>query len=469
MDNKRMEVLFSPFRARDTNPEGWDLKMNFWTNVINKWCLQQRKAVFTIDDVRKAFERGDQHPHIDCLKLVISHMKRRLSVLLSEDLPVRKNAKSLSRNVASWAVNSFLVKPISLGWGLFASNPDEPDMSHEEKALSNIATETKLFNKETLEILVETVECHLKNMKSTCMRYENFFNMLNKSVFAEKTIDLATFEVVTDVIETKGKVKILDEPGVRIIKFGRDIEISLTDITLIRLEATKEILEAETCKLSEEMDALREEARLALTNKSRDKALLLLKRKKRIEAKMDEKDTQIDNIEMIYQQLLDSDSQQSIVKAFQLANTVLKRQSANLDEIEDTVASVEDTLGDIASRTSEISRPISTDTATIEFGAEEELDEILKDIEAENEAAQTKNSQASNQKTDALLKQLSDLTVMDNEFSSDSIEQHQPADQFAQWLLTDQQIKDIAHLVSFGLLLRSALYVPLAFSILPPC
>src|SRR5699024_506772 len=203
--------------------------------------------------------------------------------------------------------------------------------------------------------------------------------------------------------------------GIRIVKFGKDIEINQTDITLIKLEVTKEVLEAETNKLSEEMDLLREEAKQALANKSRDKALLLLKRKKRVEAKINEKDTQIDNIEVVYHQLLDSDSQQVIMKAFAMANDVLKRQSVGLEDVQNTVAAVEETLDDIATLASEVNRPIAADNAAIELDAEEELDEILKDIEDEKKKAEQERKDKQKSEQAALLAQITDLTIVDSD------------------------------------------------------
>lgn len=198
-----MAVLFGPFRVRDTNPEGWDLKMNFWTNAVNKWCLQTRRVAFTLEDVRRAFARFDQQPHLDCLRLVLSTMKRRGSLLLDEDLPVTRNARSLGRNVLNWTVNSLLLKPLSLGWSFVAggsgslssreedglvksSTASSTSQQELERPLESITAETKLFNKETLDILVESVEAYLKtgnsikSAASSVMRYEQFFNQLNK-------------------------------------------------------------------------------------------------------------------------------------------------------------------------------------------------------------------------------------------------------------------------------------------------
>lgn len=236
--------------------------------------------------------------------------------------------------------------------------------------------------------------------------------------------------MLVEVIEAKGngrlKTMLLEEDnnastpfsGIRIVKIGpasnekTTTQQHQTDISLIKLEVTKELLEAEAEALADEADALKEEARTALAGKSRERALLILKRKKRLDAKINDKYRAIDNIEIIYQQVLDTDSQTAVARALTYANTVLKRQTANLAGIEETVSSVEDTLADIASLTAEANRPLNTDNSTaLELDAEQELDELLKDIEEEKQ-----------KETEGLLDQLNELKIADGDVSSGSLQ-----------------------------------------------
>lgn len=407
-DQKRMEVLFHPFRVRDTNPEGWDLKMNFWINSINKWCLLQRKAVFTIGDVRKSFVRGDQLPHKDCIRLVVSHMKRKGLIALESEL-TSKHSRIPGHNLTSWLVDSMFVKPVMLGWS-FLSHRDE--ILSEDDRILPISEESRFINKDTLQILVESIEAHLKNLNTTCMRYSVYYNYLNKNIFSEKPIDHSTYDAIMSVLVSRNKVNVHEDCGIKLVKFGKDIHIKDSDVTLVKLEATKEILELEADKLFYAIESLENEARHQLTiNKNRDKALNLLRRKKRLEAKLKDKNNQIDNIEVIYEQLLDSDSNHLVISAFQLANDILKRNTKRLENVENTIGQVEDTLLDIASLTSEINRPIGEQSA-IELDAEEELDQMLKDLEEEEEKKIA--SPAKDYDSD-ILNQLDELSIVEEE------------------------------------------------------
>ena len=37
-DDQRMNALFAPVRNKQVNPESWNSKINFWLNLIEKWC-----------------------------------------------------------------------------------------------------------------------------------------------------------------------------------------------------------------------------------------------------------------------------------------------------------------------------------------------------------------------------------------------------------------------------------------------
>lgn len=420
LDDKRMEVLFSPFRLRYINPEGWDLKMNFWVNQINKWCLNQSKVVFTIEDAQKAFVRADRQPFAECLKLVVSNMKRNGKLLFPEDLQEdRRNMKQLSRNFASWTLNTMLVKPFTMGWNMITSSA-ESNVTLEDKFIANITNETRLINREALEVFTESVETYLNNKheKGDCMRYGKFISLLNKGIFAERNIDEQAYEIICTVLESKNKIKVYQEDGIKIVKVGSDVQVKDNDIILIKLEFVKERLEAEAAKLDEDMEEIKVQARKALEAKNRDKALSLLKRKKRLENKLKDKDAQIENIEVTYEQLLDTGSQQMLVSAFQIANDILKKNTKQLEEVEDTMAQVEDTLAEIASITSDINRPLA-DTTVYEQDAELELNEMLDDIKASEEKEKKKllEEKSKSIRDDSFLRQIEDLSIIDSEIS----------------------------------------------------
>lgn len=178
-----------------------------------------------------------------------------------------------------------------------------------------------------------------------------------------------------------------------------------SDISLAKLEATKEILEAESEKLYAAIIQLTQSAKQAVAADNREKALVLLRRKKRLSKTLNDKEVQIANTELLTEQLLDSGSHQAIMEAFAFANSVLKKNVKKLENVESTIGQVEETLDDISSLTSEINRPINTNNVTVvdDDELEQELDDMLKQDEEQSDLA----------------RQLDNLEIHENRLSSD--------------------------------------------------
>lgn len=403
-DDKKMNVLFHPFRIREINPEGWDLKMNFWINLINKWCLFDRKVVFTIDEMRQNFNRDEKLPHLDCVKLVISHMKRQNKILFKDEIVNQTNRSKSS--FVNWTLNSLIMKPITIGWN-WLSTKDNDIHSDIDKNFA-ISQDYQLVNVETMQIISESIESYIRNIETTCMSYSKFVNMINKNVFGEKKLDEISMDMVLIKLESENKLKIYEETGFKLIKFGNNKQTKDSDITLVKLELVKEILEKEANQIERRMETLNNEARAAIKNNNRDKALLLLKRKKRLENRVNEKDLQIDNIEILCSQLLETGSQKLMMKTFQMANDVLKKNSTKIEDVENIMSQMDDILNNQSLVNEELSRPIQESTE-FEMEAEQELQQILEEIDE----AQKSNSNPDEQND--LIEQLDKLSVINDD------------------------------------------------------
>ena len=38
-DEDRVSVLYAPFRTKELSPQSWQAKMDFWSDVIQKWFV----------------------------------------------------------------------------------------------------------------------------------------------------------------------------------------------------------------------------------------------------------------------------------------------------------------------------------------------------------------------------------------------------------------------------------------------
>lgn len=393
----------APFRAREANPEGWDLKMNFWVNCINKWSLHSRNVVFTAEDVTKAFERGSKRPDVQCIQLVLSHMKRNKNVITLDEFKAMTD--SSNKSWINWGLNTFVVKPFSLGLSFVSSvSGSKNDEDICEEVLPEIKSASKIVSTQTLQVMSEEVNKLVNRLEGvTCIRMDNLFlkckNQLN--------ITSETFDAIVAHLESENKLRTFVDNGIRIVKVGRNASIKESDIGFIKLEAAKEVLEKDIEKHELEIESIRDEAKVCVANKNREKAILLLKKKKRIETKLFGKVTQLDNLEVLIDKLLNSSSHNLVVQAYQKANEALKSANNSQEEVENTMDEVQETLDRVSDLVSEVNRPlVSTDTDDYE----QELDELLNEMNDRKADEEEKRDQE-------LAQVLKDLSVNDQSLS----------------------------------------------------
>lgn len=73
-DDVRMNALFAPFRLKCANPESWQMKMNFWTDMLRLWCKCKNDPVVSAADFKVAFMRKGRTSA--CLDIVVEECLR---------------------------------------------------------------------------------------------------------------------------------------------------------------------------------------------------------------------------------------------------------------------------------------------------------------------------------------------------------------------------------------------------------
>ena len=75
IDNQVMDVMFSPFRDnRDVNPQSWDSKIHFWSDMVQRRCSKQKSLVFNARQLPEMFERNGRVPA--CMNVVLDDLLR---------------------------------------------------------------------------------------------------------------------------------------------------------------------------------------------------------------------------------------------------------------------------------------------------------------------------------------------------------------------------------------------------------
>lgn len=73
-DDVRMNALFAPFRLKSANPESWEMKMKFWSDMVRQWCRHKMDPIVSASDIKCAFQRRGRTAA--CIDIVIEEMFR---------------------------------------------------------------------------------------------------------------------------------------------------------------------------------------------------------------------------------------------------------------------------------------------------------------------------------------------------------------------------------------------------------
>lgn len=104
-DDERMENLFAPFRVKSVNVVNYEKKLEFWKNLIKKYCEFNGNAIITLNQLKIIFQRGDKKPY--CLDVVLREQ-------LTDGTVKPKSLFTLKTQEtwSGWAVNTFIKSPI---------------------------------------------------------------------------------------------------------------------------------------------------------------------------------------------------------------------------------------------------------------------------------------------------------------------------------------------------------------------
>lgn len=362
----------SEFRPRAANPEGYDAKMSFWKRNIASWSTACSVLSFSVADVRQAFARDGIQPDDACIRRVLSNM------LAAEDIRTRPQVEqTLSQRAgwSSWSVVSrglgLVTKPLSWGWSYLRSSGGSEDDA------DVIADSEQVFVH--MSGLTEAADRLYREVTRSQKPIRRFSELADAA--AGKQVSDSDMELILLQLQSERKACVIVDCGTRLVKMGDDVSFSPLELGLYRLESAKELIEKDIRQIESEMNSLKEGARQALRQNNRSQASQMLRRKKRLEHLLVNKESQVDNIVVLMQQMSDSDSNVMVMQCFQQAADVLKKiQSVDPSDLDQTLLDVEDVVHAATSLQSDISRTIEP-FVDLDSGLEQELDEILNSPE----------------------------------------------------------------------------------------
>ncbi|CRL04766.1 CLUMA_CG017826, isoform A [Clunio marinus] len=383
-DDFIMSGYLYKFRPREVNAENYDQKMRFWKEMIENYCEYKGSADVTIQELKRVFKRKGTVPY--CLSDVLNSMSTENSVMAKDDF------MSEQKSLASWAVNSLIVKPMSWGFGkiketLIGSNA--------------INEETTFVVKSALIYQSKILEKHVKDRHS----YNNIISMDELMENLHEIEGLSrdgVFLALHHLSSVEKRVYIEDNRDENestthhklLMKFCEPHEklqpITEIERSIYNLGQTEKFLIKTIDKKEKDLDDTLKKVKSSVKDGKKQIAKTFLRKKHLIENDLIKSIGILDNVQAMLQKVQSSKSDKEIFNAYKIGSEAIKKafseEGVNLDKVHDVIEDMQEIYQDQEEYEAAISEPLRGPNAIDDSDLERELMELIneKGNEVEN-------------------------------------------------------------------------------------
>ncbi|KAI0986441.1 hypothetical protein GJ496_002457 [Pomphorhynchus laevis] len=378
-DDMRMDVLFAPFRDRQLNPVHYDSKMKFWYKAIVDWMRDHDQLQFDSSEIVEVFLRKGKLPK--CLDEVITNLLKEGKAISKSAL--LNNTLCTSYGDYIWSLLRMLAYPITL----VSSNQSNKDDEHTENTCFIILELCAEKCDKLFDVLNEERYSPNNTQVFTMDRFKKYANTIGV-----KSKDL---EIFTAYLTQKGKARKfqLENTTRQVLKLALNENNStinaLTDVenSAILLEDLECKLEREVSEIDTKISSLLAAARKSIGENKKSSALRCLRQKKSLEIAREKKETTLANVQTMLHELLQSDSNKSILEAYSTSTEALKKLSQtgelSVEKAEDIMDEMNETINEQMDLTEALSKTIAPSIQD-NFDLEQELADLLEDQEIDD-------------------------------------------------------------------------------------
>ncbi|CAL1281849.1 unnamed protein product [Larinioides sclopetarius] len=402
-DNNRMNFLFSPFRERFVNPEGYDAKINFWINTITYLCLKSQSPVISNTALSAAFERNNRQPV--CLDIVLDNMIRQGLIMRMDDF----NKLEHEKGWLGWGFEMLVQKPVS--WGFSSVHSFLNSDKTEEKfivlsVVKDLASKILSRYDELIETKWTDNAVFLEHLRQEC-----------RDICCETNFRLAVIQ-----LQREKKASVFEEYGEKVIKFRKLDEkkiepLSEVDKGVLSLKRARDTILEDMETLETSILSCQEEAKNLVQKGFQSKAMIALKKKKRLEVLLKKKSIAYDNIENLLCQLKNSGTEKMVLEAYRSGVQAMKRTTSgelDLDNIDVVMSDVQGVLDDYNEVQNTLSKSVAADESLEEF--EEELENLIAEDKTPRKE-ETRRASTPKVSDDELLRRLEALRAPPQDIS----------------------------------------------------
>ena len=353
-DEERMGFMFGKLRHKELNPVSWQSKVSFWTKLIEKWCSREQKSSFRLSELKVAFQRDGRSP--ECL----------------EDILVEGEKSGMFMETGRYI--AWLQSKDS--WGSWV------------KSMSWLAAQSlkvQLVGSSSSQFTVPSLAEDLAMKMLTQIRDTQPFISTDGSKFLLKEGLFTNNEDKNQIFEFLRMRKVVEVCSVNNVEFVkvplmRDSKVVVEDgdIVLIKIQQTLNSLDEETEKLETEINHLDDKIKQLLKSNSRTAAKNMLRKRKMLEKRMQERFSQKLNVETVFDELVNVSSHKKVIESYKsgLGELKLRMEELNSENVDEMLADIRDTLKEAEDISGALSSSILSDSCFDAADLEKELNDL---------------------------------------------------------------------------------------------
>ncbi|GMS98806.1 hypothetical protein PENTCL1PPCAC_20981 [Pristionchus entomophagus] len=390
-DDEFMSGIMTMLKDRDVNPLDYDKKMDFWGALIGSSCLGERSATFSVDLLKRRFARGSKLPA--CIAQVVDNLVKSGEVMTVSAWRAQNAGGWLDWGMSK--LGAFIGSTSSwLLWG----NAAPKSLVAPDEQIVHVATLKKQADR-IVELMRKELEADVDGTAEV-IAYSEMYEKCT-GIISNKT----NFDLVLDELSTRGEVSVGMSKGEKIIKF-RDsgssgpASFSESDASVHDIRKTMGVLEKKIGQLEGSIKKYDADARACIRSGDRNRAALMLRRKKAAEKELTEKDGQIQRLLSMLHQIGSSKHNKEVIDAYKAGSlafkTTLARHGLSPEKIDETMDEVMNATEEYRDIEEALAQPINgIHDASMGADLEDELEALLAADKKEKKVATPSKQPAS--------------------------------------------------------------------------
>lgn len=407
-----MNVLFSPLRQREVNPENYDGQVLFWKTQIRNYAKFQENPQIFLSQLKSAFARKDDKPH--CLPEVLSAM-----LSAGEIKPIDQFMQGTNTGWGAWTVQ-MIRKPLQIGAklirdSLFNSSQSTPEVSYV-----------------VMDVVNSQADAMIKSLRNQIISKSDIKKRISEWKISEEALPIVLHEISCrqklvvkhlkneDDEEESTSSPSHEEDERTVLKFGTETHKAFSftemELSIHKLEITERNLLKMIGKMEEQIHEHEEMAKKLLLDKKRVLAKNSLRKRDYTMKRLEKRVNCLENVQTLMQKIHEVTEDAAVLDAYRTGTkslqNALSKSGITLDTVDEAISKMQDVI----ELHDEIKSAISTGVAgqsTDDAELEKELEELVA-VEDMKEVEEIVKGDAmeKDQEEDELMKQLDQLTIV---------------------------------------------------------